>query len=131
MFMVPSGGEYHAVAAVSCRHHAVHHIHAAVYGFEYVGWCSHSHEIAGAVGGQHFVHHVYHVVHHLGWLAYGKAAYSVAVGAQLGCVEGGFAAKVGIGAALHYGEVRLVVAVAGLCGFVVLPAAFEPALGEV
>lgn len=46
---------------------------------------------------------------------------------MLGCL----APHVGIGAALHYREIRLVVPVERFCFLVVLPASLEPAFGEV
>ena len=76
-------------------------------------------------------YHLYHIVHHLGRLAHGESAYGVAVGAEGGDVLGCLAPHVGIGAALHYREIRLVVSVERFCFLVVLPASFEPAFGEV
>ncbi len=82
------GGEEHAVAPVARRHHAVHHVHSAVYGLKDVGRGAYAHQIARTVGGEYFVDHLYHVIHHLGRFSYGQAADGVAVSSEVGDESG-------------------------------------------
>ena len=124
------GGEEHAVAAVACRHHAVHHVDAAVDGFEDVGGGAHAHEIAGLVGGEYLVDHLDHLIHPLGGLAYGQTAYGVAVGAEVADEFCRLAAQVGEPHALHYGEIGLRIAVEAFGLLIAFPAALKPAVGE-
>ena len=77
-------GEEHAVATVAGRHHAVHHINAAVNRLKYIGRSAYAHQITRTVCGQNVIDHLDHLIHHLGRLAYGKTADGISVGSEIG-----------------------------------------------
>ena len=125
------GGEEHGVAAVARGHHAVEHIHAALYGFEDIYRRANAHEIARAVGGQNVIHHLYHLVHLFRRLAHGQSADGVALRAEVAHELGTLAAQLGIDATLHDGEECLAVTVFRFCFMKTLPTAFHPAVRQV
>ena len=118
--------EEHPVASVAGGHHAVEHVHAAVYRLEDVHWSSHPHQITGFVLWKYAVHDFYHLVHHRG----GKTADGIAVRTELLHELRRSGPQVGIGAPLYDGEERLSVVVFRRSGGIAFEAAFQPALGE-
>ena len=125
------GGKEHGVAAVARGHHAVEHIHAALYGFEDIYRRANAHEIARAVGGQNVIHHLNHFVHLFRRLAHGQSADGVALRAEVAHELGTLAAQLGIDATLHDGEECLAVTVFRFCFMKTLPTAFHPAVRQV
>ena len=99
----PFGREELPVAAVARGHHAVEHVHAAVYRLEDVHRSSHPHQITGFVLWKYAVHDFYHLVHHRGGFSDGEAADGIAVRTELLHELRRSGPQVGIGAPLYDG----------------------------
>src|SRR5574344_573352 len=122
------GGESHAVTPVTSRHDAVEHIHAAGYGLDDIGGCTHAHEVTRLIFREYGVHHLNHLVHRLGRFSNSETADSVAVTAFRRYIFRRAGPQVGRGAALHYREERLSVAVFRLRAVETVNATVEPAV---
>uniref|UniRef100_A0A0N4ZLY8 TonB_dep_Rec domain-containing protein n=1 Tax=Parastrongyloides trichosuri TaxID=131310 RepID=A0A0N4ZLY8_PARTI len=100
-FDVAVTGKQPAIARIAGGHDAVKHIHTLADPFHQVFRCTHTHEIAGGMGGQ-FRSGVRQNAHHVFFgLAYGQAANGVALKADFGQASQGFVAQVFVHAALH------------------------------
>ncbi len=105
--------EQHAVAGVTGRHHAVAHVHAALYEFQQIPRRSHSHHVAGVVLRQNVGAKIRNLVHRLGGLAYGETSHRKSIGPEFRNAFNRLLAQVLVHAALDNPEELLVVPVDG------------------
>ena len=122
--------EEHGVAAVTCRHDTIKHVHSALYRLQDILWCAYSHQIAWLVFRQYIVDHLYHLVHNLCRLPHSESANGIAVSSFVGYVFGRLPSEVWILASLHDREEGLLVAIEGFCLAEASYAAVEPSMGH-
>ena len=122
--------EEHGVAAVTCRHDTIEHVHSALYRLQDILWCAYSHQIAWLVFRQYIVDHLYHLVHNLCRLPHSESANGIAVSSFVGDVFGRLPSEVWILASLHDREEGLLVAIEGFCLAEAPYAAVEPSVGH-
>ena len=93
---------------VSGRHYAVEEVNSAVYAFDNVLRCSHSHEVSRLVLRHIRLYGFDYAIHFLGFFTYSKSAYSVSVGVKLAYLLHVADSEVGVCASLIDSEQHLV-----------------------
>jgi len=130
MLMTPSAVKSCPLRPLRVRHHTVEHVHPALDAFEDVHRRAYAHQITRTVLRQYGVDHFDHLVHDLRRFAHGQSADGVTVGVVLLHVLRGPGAQVRVGASLHDGEQRLVMAVFGTGPVILVETPVEPPLRE-
>ena len=128
-------GEQHRIATIAGGHDAVEHVDATLNGLQDVLWCTDAHQVARTVLGQDVVDHLNHLVHHLRRFTDSQStdactASVVQLAQHVTDMLGSVLSEVFIGAALHNGEQRLVVAIQRFRLVEALHATLQPALGQ-
>ena len=123
-------GEKHSVASVARRHHAVHHVDAALDCLENICRRTDSHKITGLVFWQYLIDNLDHLIHLLRRLANCQTANGIAVGTKIGDKLGRLLTKVFIDTALHNREICLTVAIFAIGCLIVVPSEAQPAQSQ-